>query len=190
MFITRLKESEQAEVSLDFADAETIKLIIDFFYSAEIDVNLENAQAVATASEFLCCTDLKTHCGDAMSQNLSLTNCLEFWRFYKLYRMSNLETKSLDLILSEFVDFAAGDAFEGLTADELIRVISDDNLKVKTEDAVFQAVVRWVKVNREQREEHFPKLIEKVRFPYCSKSFLVYEVISEDPKLASSARTW
>jgi type II secretory pathway component PulM len=57
-----------------------------------------------------------------------------------------------------FWDVAHGDEFLGLSSTKLVEFISSDELQVEREETVFQAVIRWLNHNPEQRRAEFHKV--------------------------------
>ena len=61
---TSAMESSQQEVEMLFPDADTMRTMVDYFYSGEIEVNAVNFKALAASSGFLCLDGLKEQCQD------------------------------------------------------------------------------------------------------------------------------
>ncbi|KAJ1069384.1 hypothetical protein K5549_017288, partial [Capra hircus] len=66
--------------------------------------------------------------------------------------------------------------FLGLSADELIAIISSDGLNVEKEEAVFEAVMRWASSGdaeaQAERQRALPTVFESVRFRLLPRAFL------------------
>ena len=58
--------------------------------------------------------------------------------------------------------------------------MSQDELHVTSEEVVFEAVVRWVKHEREVREVEMPRLLTCVRLPLVTPQFLSDKVATEE----------
>jgi hypothetical protein len=57
--------------------------------------------------------------------------------------------------------------------------ISDSNLEVNNENAVFDAVVFWVEHDYANREQHFKELMSNVNLAHCTTEFLCDTVASQ-----------
>ncbi|ELU17790.1 hypothetical protein CAPTEDRAFT_111686 [Capitella teleta] len=186
MFQSGMKESKQREVRVDFSDAVTIKMIVDYFYSGEIDINVENVQDLVAASEFLCLVDLKRHLGAFMMDQIDAINCIDFYRYARKFSLDKLIKHSLEYIRSNFGQaFRSSDAFIRLTQDELINVISDYRLEAESEDMVFHCVIRWVSADPKKRTDAFVKIASFVRFPFCTQELL--DRLPREPLMMNSA---
>ncbi len=62
--------------------------------------------------------------------------------------------------------------------------LADDELQVGCEDPVFDAVLQWLRGDADERKEHFEKIVQHVRLPYCSTAFLCH-VVQEDERMRS-----
>ncbi|ELU10479.1 hypothetical protein CAPTEDRAFT_116561, partial [Capitella teleta] len=173
MFQSGMKESKQPEVQLEFSDAATIRMLIDYFYSGDIDINSDNMMDLVAASEFLCLADLKQHLGSFMTNEIDSANCIDFYMISQKYSLTNLIPHCLEYILSHFTEaFKESDDFLNLTEKELTTVLADDRLIAENEDFVFHSVVRWVNADLEKRKGKFVQIAALVRFPFSTQGLL------------------
>ncbi|ELU07749.1 hypothetical protein CAPTEDRAFT_63511, partial [Capitella teleta] len=186
MFESGMKESTQQVVQLDFSDAVTIKMIIDYFYSGEIDINVGNVQDLIAASEFLCLDDLKGHLGAFMTDQINASNCFEFYRYARKFNLGKLIPHCLEHILANFAQaFRSIETIIHLSEEELISVVSDDRLKADNEDMVFHCVVRWTNADPKKRRDAFVKIASFIRFPFCTQELL--DRVPREPLMMNSA---
>ena len=57
-----------------------------------------------------------------------------------------------------------------LPPNQLVDIISSDELNVRTEEQVFNAVMAWVRYNAAERRPHLAAVVQHVRLPllrYC-----------------------
>ncbi|ELU07952.1 hypothetical protein CAPTEDRAFT_62970, partial [Capitella teleta] len=167
MFQSEMKEGAEKDVKLDFTDADTIRTVVDFFYSGNIQVTEENVKALVKASDFLCCEHLKAHCDAYIAGKVRSENYLDLYKFSKLYNLGILLAAAFHFILDHFADFIETSDFDQLTEEELVKIISDDKLNAEKEDIVFEAVAQWVNVELGLRKEAFPRIAPLIRFPFC-----------------------
>ncbi|ELT98519.1 hypothetical protein CAPTEDRAFT_64582, partial [Capitella teleta] len=186
MFQSEFKESTTQDIPLDFADAVTIKTLVEFFYSGEIDVCDDNVQTLVAASEFLHTKDLKDHCDAFMATRVDTSNWIELSRFGKKFNLMRLISAAREFILLNFQDVVkCFSDFPTLTENELIEVVSSDELNADNEDLVFSAVVRWVNHDADERKEAFSRVAPLIRFPFCTHETL-NNVVSQEPLMGNS----
>ncbi|ELT93953.1 hypothetical protein CAPTEDRAFT_54628, partial [Capitella teleta] len=172
MFQSGLKEGTEKDIKLDFADSGTIRSLVKFLYTGDIKLTAENIKAIVDGSEFLCCKHLKAHCEEFLIGNVSLSNCIDYYRFGKVFNLKVLIKTAFDFILSKFREFREISDFDKLTEGELAEVVSCDRLNVENEDVVFEAVVHWVNADPDVREEVFPIIAPLICFPLCTQTML------------------
>jgi len=66
-----------------------------------------------------------------------------------------------------------------LPLSQLIDIISSDELNVRSEEQVFQAVMAWIKYNMTERRGHLSVVLQHVRMPLLTPKFLVGTVGSD-----------
>ncbi|MGH0120732.1 UNVERIFIED_CONTAM: hypothetical protein FKN15_029868 [Acipenser sinensis] len=79
-----------------------------------------------------------------------------------------------------FVEVSMSEEFLALGLEEVLELVGRDELNVKAEEQVFEAVLAWVRHKRDQREPRLPELLSKTRLPLCRPQFLADRVQQED----------
>ncbi|ELU00046.1 hypothetical protein CAPTEDRAFT_106756, partial [Capitella teleta] len=172
MFQSGLKESIDNYVKLEFTDSDTIRALVEYIYSGEIEVNKENVQTLVAASEFLFLEDLKANCDDYLATLIQSSNHQDLRDFGQKFNLKKLLSSTHEFYLSHFQEMIETPSFTNLTEEELVALVSDDRLNAKSEDMVFESVVQWVKEDPEQRKEAFPRIAPLIRFPLCTQKTL------------------
>lgn len=78
-----------------------------------------------------------------------------------------------------FLKVMESEEFMDLPVNQLIDIISSDELNVRSEEQVFSAVMVWVKYNATERRPFLAQVLEHVRLPLLSPKFLVGTVGSD-----------
>ncbi|ELT89327.1 hypothetical protein CAPTEDRAFT_159913 [Capitella teleta] len=176
MFQSGLKEGAEQNIKLDFADSDIIKTLVEFFYTGDIELTEGNIKEIVAGSDFLCCEHLKAHCEEYLADTVDCLNCIDYYRFGKVFNLKLLIKTAFDFILSKFKEFRGIADFDKLTEDELVEVVSSDQLNAENEDVVFEAVVHWVNADPDARKEVFPTIAPLIRFPFCSQKALTENI--------------
>lgn len=66
-----------------------------------------------------------------------------------------------------------------LPVNQLVDIISSDELNVRSEEHVFTAVMSWVKHNVTERRQYLGQILSHVRLPLLSPKYLVGTVGSD-----------
>uniref|UniRef100_A0A8B9GWF3 Kelch-like family member 2 n=1 Tax=Astyanax mexicanus TaxID=7994 RepID=A0A8B9GWF3_ASTMX len=86
-----------------------------------------------------------------------------------------------------FSEVVQCEEFLNLGMDQVCSLIASDKLTVTSEEKVFEAVIAWVKHDKDVRQEHMAHLMEHVRLPLLSREYLVQRVEEESLVKNSSA---
>ena len=171
MFRCGLEESTSATVQLTM-EPEILTSIVDYLYTGEIELTLDNVKSLFEAGDVLQLDTLKVACENFMLKQVEPANCVGFSQFATLYRLDKLQQKASGVIQSEFKTVALQEEFKELSCKELIEFIKDDDVSVQDEDFVFDAVLDWVRHDLDNRKSFFQTIIEHVRLPYCTSMYL------------------
>ncbi|XP_003242520.1 kelch-like protein 2 isoform X2 [Acyrthosiphon pisum] len=156
-----------------------LQLLVNFIYSGYIVVTGENVQDLLPVANLLQLQEVKEVCCDFLQTQLCPTNCIGIYDIADLHSCTKLLTNSELYIQQHFSEVAGGDEFLSLSSEKLIKLISTDKLNVPSEKKVFESVIRWVKHELDLRNGILPQLMEHVRLPLTSESYILKEVVEE-----------
>ena len=179
MFTGELSESKQMNVTLKDVDPGALEMLLEFAYTAEIQVTEDNVQILLPVASLLQMTEVRVACSEFLKQQLDPSNCLGIRRFADVHSCMDLLEASHAYTEQHFSEIVHGEEFLNLPAMQICELISSDQLTVPSEEKVFEAVVSWVEHNAEERQEYFAQLMEHVRLPLLSREYLVERVESE-----------
>ena len=171
MFRCGLQESMSASVQLTM-EPETMVTIIDYIYTGDVELTLDNVECLVKAGDVLQLDTLKTACENFMIKQVGPSNVVGFYKFAALYRLNQLQHKAMDLMKSEFKTVVFGEEFKELSCTELIEWIRQDDVNVVDEDVVIEAVFGWVQHDMTNRKSSLASVMKHVRLPYCTRAYL------------------
>lgn len=166
MFAGGLRESEQKEISIHGVSFMAMKKLLDYIYTAEIELDLECVQEVLVAatvlqvstSRFLFCAWLPAgsdpsvwpqlemvigFCCDFLFSWLDESNVVEVHRLADVYGLQQLNAKVHSYLLGNIQTFSRSEGYRLLPQDEVFRALSSDQLQVSSEKQVYEAALRY-----------------------------------------------
>ena len=173
MFRCGLQKHPSDTVELTM-EPEILSSIVDYIYSGEIELTVDNVESIVKASDILQLDALKASCEDFMMTQVDVTNCCSFHRLSQLYQLHKVLRKAKGLMLAEFKAVAFGDQFKELSCSELIDLINDDDVNVDDEDVVVQCVLDWVNHDAVKRKSSLEAVLERTRLPFCTPKYLCH----------------
>ncbi|KAM4733161.1 kelch-like protein 3 isoform 3-T3 [Anableps anableps] len=179
MFTGDMSESKAQQVEIREVDGQTLRKLVDYIYTAEIEVTEDNVQVLLPAASLLQLMDVRQVCCEFLQSQLHPTNCLGIRAFADLHTCTQLLSQAHAYAEQHFSEVVQGEEFLGLTLQQVSSLISSDRLTVSTEEKVFEAMISWIKYDKPTRLEFMPKLMEHVRLPLLSRDYLV-KIVEEE----------
>ncbi len=179
MFSRPMKESQQGVVNIKGFEAFAICSLIDFCYDASITIDLENVLHVLPAACLLQMDGVQEACCQFLGNQLHPSNCLGIRKFADIHGCLGLLKKSNMFMQQRFPEIALHEEFLELTQEEVKDIIADSNLNVRGEEQVYEASMSWVKQDLESRKPYLAGLLQCVRMPLMSATYLSREVKGE-----------
>ncbi|GFY48877.1 kelch-like protein 20 [Trichonephila inaurata madagascariensis] len=133
MFTSSLAESKQNVITIGDIDETTMEMLIKFAYTAKVDLNTSNAQALLHASSVLQFDCLAQACCDFMSSQLHPSNCLGIRELAQRLGQLSLVKKSDSFSKYNFRKIIVEDEFVSISVQHLEEIISSEDLFVDNE---------------------------------------------------------
>ncbi|XP_078584597.1 kelch repeat and BTB domain-containing protein 8-like [Branchiostoma floridae x Branchiostoma japonicum] len=183
MFTSDMAESRQKTVLLQGLDANAFGEILSYIYSGSL--NVDKVQPLYQAADLLQLDYVRDTCSSYMAMSVQRSTCVDLYKFADVFSVDSVLKRSLHFICMHFAEVASSKEFCSLSASQLTEIISHDELDVKEEITVWEAVVRWVQHSREDRLHHLPSILPHIRFnlltPYNMVAILDHPLVRKDP---------
>lgn len=186
MFSSAMKEAEMDKINIFDIDADMFQLLVEFAYTGHVTITEDNVKSLLATANFFEALSVRDACCKYIGQHLNETNCISIFSISDQHFCVNLRQKVKRFILTNFERVYPQPEFVTLGQDELIELLSDDQLHVTYEKDVFLALTTWLEHSKAERKEQFEKIVEHVRFPLMSPSYLLTEVESYCTELKSA----
>lgn len=184
LFTSEMKESKDNSIQIKDLSSHIMEDILSYLYSGSVILNESNAIDVTVAADYMLLHKLK-HMGiEFVSQNLTAANCLGVIAIAEKYNFRELRDHAQAYTLENFSTVAQNEEFEKLSVEQLLAVISCDDLVTK-EVEVYEAIVRWTKAQIEERRKHFDALFGRVRLLFLPRCYIL-DVVREEELVKNS----
>ncbi|XP_066431999.1 kelch-like protein 41 [Eleutherodactylus coqui] len=179
-FLSDESEEKKKNMELDNVDPTIMEAILKYLYSADIDLNDGNVQDIfALASRFQI-PSVFTVCVTYLQKRLSPSNCLAIFRLGLLLDCPRLAVTARDYVCDRFSQICHEDDFLQLATHELIAIISNDSLNVEKEETVFEAVMKWAKIDKENKVKTLSDVFDCIRFRLMTEKYFKDHVEKEE----------
>ena len=171
-------------LEIDGISFQTLKVIVSYIYTGNINITVENAGDVISLCKTLKLNSAYDTCDAFLKEQANSANCIGLHRMAGRNNIVELKEKAREIMMNNFKEVVAGPEFLDMSAGEVDEYIQNENLRIPNEDPVYDAVISWIRHQPEERESCFTQLLKSVRLRFCSTHCLKYK-ISEEPLMGT-----
>lgn len=188
IFLSDLDESKKREIILEDVEPGVMGLILKYLYTSKINVTEQNVQDIFAVANLYQIPSIFTVCVSFLQKRLSLSNCLAIFRLGLMLDCPRLAISARNYACERFQLISRDEEFLQLLPSELAAILANDTLNVETEEAVFEALMKWVSRDPENREKELPGLLDCVRLRLVAEDYLKekvekHKLIASNPEL-------
>ena len=176
----KIKNNYQESVKLDDVDEESVKLIIDYIYSATITIEKQNVLNLLKAAHLLKMKDVKDFCFEYLESTINSDNCISGINLAKQYENNSLLNKYYQHLSVHLDEVSDQIEFKNLSAADLESCISNLNRNEVDEMLLFEVILAWTKYNQKNRLNDFPNLFQLIQLDKLSYDYLMYFVSKQE----------
>ncbi|XP_066279903.1 kelch-like protein 24 [Branchiostoma lanceolatum] len=175
MFCNGHSESKENRVTIHDVGTNTLQLLVDYAYTSKVTITEDNVMKLLEGANFFRILPVRDACVTFISNNLSAKDCLQMLYIGNMMSCPDLERKAWLFALMEYVTVSKTPEFLLLTKDQLITLISSDDLNA-SEEVVYTSVMTWINHDTRKRKKGMKELMEQVRFPFMDKQYFFEHV--------------
>uniref|UniRef100_A0A182P421 BTB domain-containing protein n=1 Tax=Anopheles epiroticus TaxID=199890 RepID=A0A182P421_9DIPT len=172
MFTGGLKECEMACVKLQGVCPTAMTRILFFMYTGQIRVTELTVCQLLPAATMFQVPNVIDACCDFLERQLDPTNAIGIANFAEQHGCESLRQKANQFIERNFTQICREEEFLQLSVMQLICLIRKDELNVQGERDVYDAVLKWVKYDEDNRYPKMESILSAVRCQLLTPSFL------------------
>lgn len=165
MFTNDVRENRDNRLNYEDISPWTFKRIIDYVYTGRLEISTDNAQEMLTAGCRFQYPAIVDACCDFLRRHLHPSNCLGIQCFAEIHSCHKLEENATKYAFENFTSLVQYDEFLDISLEKLLWFVSSDLIEVRNEETVYNAVIRWIKYDVEDRKKYLLQLLQEVRLP-------------------------
>ena len=172
-------ESGRRTFEIKDVSVSVLEQILNFIYNDAISLTTENVEDVMIAANMLHLDVLKGMCADFLMQHLDTDNCFGLRAFADMYSSTELKKEADVLISKLFHQVSQTEEFLMQDFETVRALLERSDLKVKSEEQIFEAFLRWVKHDIPRRLEVSHKLLKVIRIKLLSQDYIAKKMKEE-----------
>ncbi|KAL0892388.1 hypothetical protein ABMA27_015511 [Loxostege sticticalis] len=172
MFTSGLKESEMSRVRLQGVCPSAMAWLVYFMYTGKVRITEVTVCQLLPAATMFQISNVIEACCAFLERQLDPSNAIGIANFAEQHACAELKQKANQFIERHFTQVCQEEEFLQLTLQELIALIRKDELNVREEREVYNAVLNWVKYDEDRRHGRMEHILQAVRCQYLTPSFL------------------
>ncbi|XP_030630855.1 kelch-like protein 10 [Chanos chanos] len=153
-----------------------MNLIIEYAYTHFIPIAEDNVEELLVAADQFSIMDVVHACCDFLEAQLCVDNCIGIYKFAAFYSCQELCQSAFLYILNHFEEVVMSEELPQLSLQELCDIVGRDELNVKKEEVVFDAILRWIYHSPTERKAFIGPLLSKMRMALINADYLMNNV--------------
>ena len=149
MFTSELKEYHQDEIQIHDVDKYIFMSILDFMYTGENIVNINNVQKLLSTSSYLQIPQLQCHCERFICRHIEIDNCVDVAILGDAVNSEYLLSKAVSFISRHFSELVLRDRIDSITKNIFISILREKHINTENEYSLFQTVLSWLRQNKD-----------------------------------------
>uniref|UniRef100_A0A3B3SL34 Kelch like family member 10 n=1 Tax=Paramormyrops kingsleyae TaxID=1676925 RepID=A0A3B3SL34_9TELE len=160
---------------------ETMKHIIEYAYTYSVLITVDNVESLLVAAEELNILGIVQCCSDFLLNQLCLENCVGLLKIADIYCLNQPHQYAFSSILKNFKEVVStSEEFLELTLQQLCDIIVKEELNVRQEDVVFDAVLHWIQHKPASCKAHLLVQMARMNPEYFIKTVKNNDLLKAD----------
>ena len=179
LFTMNMKERNQDVIQLKCITADRMDDFLTFLYTSQVHLTDDNVEALIVAADYFNAHELKELGCRFLQKNLNLSNGIALHGFAGKYHCEPLREITRDFLVENFSAISQTEEYLCISAEQLLEIVSSEELVIFTEEELYEGILRWVKHDLSNRLRFFSDLFAKVRLRDIKRSYLADIVANE-----------
>lgn len=168
------------EITVEDIDPYILEILLNYAYGEDLRINDENIHSVIQGASFLLLLDVRDKCTEILYSKINPNNIITTKRFADYMDLQYLSEIADMYIRYNFAKVSQSEEFKLQSLEELFPLIKSDSINVPREEVLLEAIMSWVKYDRDSRTQILWKLLREVRLPLLSIRYLNDKILKEE----------
>ncbi|KAK4810337.1 hypothetical protein QYF61_019140 [Mycteria americana] len=165
MFTNDVREAKQEEIKMEGVDPDALKALVRYAYTGILELKEDTIESLLAAACLLQLSQVIEVCCNFLMKQLHPSNCLGIRSFGDAQGCTELLKVAHTYTMEHFTEVIKNQEFLLLPANEIAKLLSSDDINVPDEEAIFQALMMWVRHDVQNRQRDLGMLLSYIRLP-------------------------
>ncbi|NWT47439.1 KLHL4 protein, partial [Chroicocephalus maculipennis] len=165
MFTNDVREAKQEEIKMEGVDPDALKALVRYAYTGILELKEDTIESLLAAACLLQLSQVIEVCCNFLMKQLHPSNCLGIRSFGDAQGCTELLKVAHTYTMDHFTEVIKNQEFLLLPANEIAKLLSSDDINVPDEEAIFQALMMWVRHDLQNRQRDLGMLLSYIRLP-------------------------
>ncbi|KAJ8940240.1 hypothetical protein NQ318_016696 [Aromia moschata] len=185
LFTTTLHNKEKNRVHLPGVSSDMLQKLLVYIYLRKLDINEDNVYNLLITADYLSILGVLQLCCEYLEKTLNPKTCIGVLVFARSHFCQELAGNTWKYIMRNFTEIASiNDEILSLSLLDVQEIINADDLNVKSEEIVWETILRWIDYDTESRKKHIVSLMKCIRLGLLDTQFFL-ERVKEHPYVSS-----
>ncbi|KAM6323038.1 kelch-like protein 4 [Podargus strigoides] len=172
MFTNDVREAKQEEIKMEGVDPDALKALVRYAYTGILELKEDTIESLLAAACLLQLAQVIEVCCNFLMKQLHPSNCLGIRSFGDAQGCTELLKVAHTYTMEHFTEVIKNQEFLLLPANEIAKLLSSDDINVPDEEAIFQALMMWVRHDLQNRQRDLGMLLSYIRLPLLPPQLL------------------
>ncbi|XP_074910690.1 kelch-like protein 4 [Buteo buteo] len=172
MFTNDVREAKQEEIKMEGVDPDALKALVRYAYTGVLELKEDTIESLLAAACLLQLSQVIEVCCNFLMKQLHPSNCLGIRSFGDAQGCTELLKVAHTYTMEHFTEVIKNQEFLLLPANEIAKLLSSDDINVPDEEAIFQALMMWVRHDLQNRQRDLGMLLSYIRLPLLPPQLL------------------
>ncbi|KAF1400083.1 Kelch-like protein 4, partial [Spheniscus humboldti] len=172
MFTNDVREAKQEEIKMEGVDPDALKALVRYAYTGILELKEDTIESLLAAACLLQLSQVIEVCCNFLMKQLHPSNCLGIRSFGDAQGCTELLKVAHTYTMEHFTEVINNQEFLLLPANEIAKLLSSDDINVPDEEAIFQALMMWVRHDLQNRQRDLGMLLSYIRLPLLPPQLL------------------
>ena len=172
MFSNGMAEANATEVRLKHLPSAAVKQLVEFAYTSKLSLNSRTVLDIFESANMLQFITAMKFCETFLQEQITVQNCSQFMLYAERFYCMALYAKGRLCAAQNFKEVSMSEDYLRLPVTNMLHLLQESNLDMEYEEHVYEAMMRWLNFDKDERVHCYGDLFHCIRLNFISRWYL------------------